>query len=345
MPRHRVQWIAVAVGSFAVVGCQQGGSGGQNATASAGVSVGDASPASSDAGARAARGKSRMFARHGGIGSSLFHAAHELDLTQAQLQALDKIEAALKADDESIRAAMTTFRADLIAGVKPGRLDVAKLTVDYGLVDKAIADHQSREAEALESLHTLLDATRRASLVASVRARVAERESRMGAWMKGKETDGGPPDSRKRRLERLTADLSLEPDQQKRVDAILAKARDLPNGAAMQSRWEERKNRTEGLLTTFAGDAFDAKTLDLTVLPGKTAHEALDHMVTFYAQLLPILYANQRDKLAESLDRPFGGGGHPGMPGAGPARTPADDMAFPFAEPVEPSEEPPAPAR
>ena len=103
----------------------------------------------------------------------------------------------------------------------------------------------------------------------------------------------------------------------------------------MQSRLEERKRRTESVLTAFSGDAFDAKTLDLTVLPGKTPHDAMDHMVAFFSKLLPILYANQRDKLADSLDRPFGAGGHPGTPGSVPTRSPADDIAFPYSEPVD----------
>ena len=53
------------------------------------------------------------------------------------------------------------------------------------------------------------------------------------------------------------------------------------------------------------------------------------HVVAFFAQLLPILHPDQRDKLAASLDRavrrPRGD--------ATQTRTPADDMAFPFSEP------------
>ena len=343
MRRHQVQWMIVPVALIVAVGCQQNGGG--NSAPSASVSPAAASQASSVA-PRVAAARSRpTFAGHGGIASSLFHAAHDRDLTQAQQRSLDKIEGALKGDDESIRAAMTTFRADLMAGVKPGKLDTAKLTADDGLVDKAIADHQLREAEALDSRHALLDLTQRTTFVASVRVKLAERETRMTGWMRGKGADGATLDWNKRRLEKLTTDLTtLERDQQKHVAAIFAKASDPPNAASMQSRWDDRKKRAEALLTSFANDAFDAKTLDLTVQPGKTAHEPMDQMVAFFSGLLPILYANQRDMLAESLDRPFGGGGHSGMPGGAPVRGPADDIAFPFAEPLE-SEEPSAPAR
>lgn len=344
MRRHQLSSIVAAAVWLAAVGCQQGSVG--DAAPSTSVSSQSAASQASSTAMHAARPKPRRpFARHGGIGSSLFHAAHDLDLTAAQQQTLDKLEAALKADDESVRAAMTAFRADLIAGVKPGRLDLAKLAVDDAMVDKAIAEHQSVEAGALDSLHALLDTSQRANLVASIRTKMADRESRMGGWMKGRDADGGAWDPGKRRLDRLSTDLSLEPDQQKRLAAILVKASDLPDAAALQSRWEERKKRADNVLTRFATDTFEAKTLDLTVLPGKSAHEAMDHMVSFFSQLLPILYANQRDKLAESLDRPFGGGGHVGGPGA-PTRSPADDIAFPFAEPAESQgEDAPANAR
>jgi len=326
MRSHRTQLlstIVAAAASFATAGCQQNPGGDTAPMAS--VSSGSAAQAFSVA--RANRPKSRtLFARHGGLGSSLFRGAHDLDLTHGQQQSLDKLEAILKAGDDGVRAAMAAFRADLVAGVRPGRLDPAKLAAADALVDKAVAEHQAKEAEALDALHALLDPSQRAALVESVR---------MAGWTKGKD-DAGAADPSKRRLERLTADLSLDPDQQRQAAGILAKTNDLPSGPAMRSRWEERKKRAENVLATFAGDAFDAKTLDLTVLPGKTPHDAMDHIVSFLSKLLPILYANQRDKLADSLDRPFGAGGQPGAPGSAFTRGPADDIAFPYSEPAEP---------
>jgi hypothetical protein len=276
-----------------------------------------------------------MFGRHGGIANGLFRAAHEQGLKDDQKSSLDTIEANLKTDDEGVRTAMTAFRADLVAGVRGGKLDTAKLTADNVLVDKAIANHQAKEAEALDSLHALLDSTQRASLVASVRSRQAEREVRMGGWMLAKESDGGAPDWAKRRVDKLTADLGLDADQQKQVAAILAKASDPPSADGMKSRWDEMKKRMDALLAAFASDTFDAKTTDLTIMPGKTAHDPMDHMVIFFSKLLPLLHPDQRDKLATGLDKPFGSGGGPGMRGGMQGRGPADDIVFPFEEPVD----------
>jgi len=314
--------------------CDQSSSGASATAASASASA-SAAPAASAAKPHA------NFGHHGGIAAGLFHATNDLPLTDAQKASLDKMESTLKADDDGVRTAMKAFRTDLLAGVKAGKIDTAKMTTDDTVVDKAIADHQDKEAAALNSLHALLDPTQRTTVVAAVRAKQAERETRMAGWMKAKEADGGPPDWGKKRLDKLTADLTLDAGQQKQVAAILSKASDPPNGDGMQSRWDDRKKRVDALLTAFAGDPFDAKKADLTVMPGKTAHDPMDHMVAFFTQLLPILHADQRDKLAASMDRPFGA--HDGPPGPGgpngpqgmPLHHPVDDIAFPFIEPVE----------
>jgi hypothetical protein len=340
--RHRVQWFVLSV-SFVAIGCQQSSDGSTGANAKA--SVTEALQAPSAVPSAAVAKPRSVFRRHGGIASGLFRAAHDLDLAQAPQNALGTIEANLKADDDGIRAAMKVFRADLVVGVKAGKLDSAKLTADDGVVEEAIANHKAKEAEALDSLHALLDAAQRTTLVASVRAKQAERESRMTDWIKAKEADGAAPDWSKKRLDKLTADLALDPAQQSQVAAILAKASDPPSRTGFQSRLDERQKRTDALLTAFAGDTFDAKTLDLSILPGKTAREPFDHIVAFVSKLLPILHPDQRDKFAASLDRPFGWGGHPGVSGEAPARSPTDDIAFPFNEPIDnPGEARPAAA-
>jgi hypothetical protein len=61
----------------------------------------------------------------------------------------------------------------------------------------------------------------------------------------------------------------------------------------------------------------------------------MDHMATFFSKLLPILHPDQRDKLATELDKPFGFGGGPGMRRGMQGRGPADDIVFPFEEPID----------
>jgi Spy/CpxP family protein refolding chaperone len=328
MSKHAL-WVILPIALAAGCNESSSGNGASAASASASLPLADAAPAAS--------AKPRpAFGHHGGIAASLFHAAHDLTLTRDQMDSLDKIEAGLKADDDGIRTAMKAFRTDLLAGVRAGKLDTAKLTSDDAIVDKAISDHKDKEAAALDSLHTLLDPSQRAALVAAVRAKEADREARMAGWMKAKAADGGAVDLGKRRLERLTADLALDASQQKQVAAILTKASDPPDAAGMQARWDDVKRRTESLLTAFAGTTFDAKKADLTILPGKTAHDPMDHVVALFTQLLPILRPEQREKLAASVDRPLGAHDAPGAAPSASVRHPVDDIAFPFEEPGDP---------
>jgi Spy/CpxP family protein refolding chaperone len=320
------------------VGCDQSSSGSPPApvaSASAAPSVAAAS-ASASAGPVGSATPHPTFGRHGGIAAGLFRATNDLVLTQAQRDSLEKLEPTLTADDDGIRNAMKGFRADLIAGVKAGKIDTAKMTADDVVIDKAFSDHHDKETAALDSLHTLLEPAQRTRVVATVREMQAKREGRMTSWMKDKDSDGGPLDWNKKRLDKMTADLTLDAGQQTKIAAILAKANDPPNAAAMQQRWDDAKKRMDALLTAFAADPFDAKKADLTILPGKTAHDPMDHMAAFFTQLLPVLHPDQRDKLAASMDRPFGAREDPSAaPSAMPARGPLDDIAFPFVEPGE----------
>jgi hypothetical protein len=335
MRTHALLCIWMTGASIAVLGCQESCGGSSTAPIASSAAPLSAPQASASASA-AEKPRQRHFGRHGGIAASLFRLAHDLpNLSQAQDESLGKIEAMLKADDDGIRTAMKSFRGDLVAGVRAGKLDTGKLTGDDGIIDKAIADHQSKEAEALDSLHSLLTPVQRPALLANVRAKQADHEAHMNDWMQGKGGDGGTVDWSKKRLDKLTTDLTLDAGQQKQVAAILAKPTDVPNAAGMQARWAERKTKVDALLTAFAGDPFDAKKLDLGMMPGKAAHEPMDHMVAYYTQLLPILHPDQRDKLATSMDKPFGadrrgpGGGAAAGGGAG------DDISFPFYEPEE----------
>jgi Spy/CpxP family protein refolding chaperone len=332
---HRARWLLLSIAPLVALGCDKTVGDAPPPTGSASASLVAATASASAAPSGSARKPRGMFGRHGGIAGSLFRAAHELDLKEGKTASLDALEVGLKADDEGVRAAMKAFRADLIAGIRTGKLDTPKLAADNVVIDKAIADHQAKEAEALDSLHALLDSTQRTALVESVRTRQTEREARMGRWMLAKEADGGAPDWAKRRLDKLTDDLVLDAGQQKQVAALFVKANDPPGAVGMKSRWDNTRARLDALLTAFAGDAFDARKADLTVLPGKTAHEPMEHMATFFSQLLPILRIDQRSKLATDLDKPFGVGGGPGARGGPQGRGPADDIVFPFEEPVD----------
>lgn len=265
----------------------------------------------------------------------LFRAARELtDLKDSQKATLDKVEDPLKKDDPM--AAMPEFMGihdDMIAGVKAGKIDMAKMTAHYAAIDKLTQGRRDKENEALNGLYAALDATQRKTLAAAVRAKQAA----LAADAKPAMPDAGAADWTKRRLDRMTKDLGLDDAQQRSAGALLAKQ---PGPAAMDAMRTDSKKRLEALLVAFEKDGFDAKMLDLSMMAGKKPHDMIDQQVGFTNALLAILKADQRDKLAATMEKPRGGGMGGGGPGGmgGPGGKPemrgpgAGGFGNPFAQ-------------
>jgi Spy/CpxP family protein refolding chaperone len=321
---HRA--VCVVLPLALLVACDNS-SGGANATPSATASVPAASSAPvatispSAAAAAAASASAAAFMakattrRHVGLAGVLLRGAYELNLTDEQKATLDKLEDGIYPDPGATPwVAIRAFHADLVAGIRAAKLDNTKLSADYVAIDKAVQAAQAREADALNGLHAALDATQRQTLVDQVKAKRAAREARERPPVG---PDGGTIDMSKRRLDRLTAELTLDDTQQKTVAGLLA--RDTATSpAAVAARREASQKRVEALLTEFVKDTFDAKKVDLTT-GAKTPHDAVEHSATFTGALLATLHPDQREKLAMRTERM----------GARPSRTFEDyDGAF-----------------
>jgi Spy/CpxP family protein refolding chaperone len=237
----------------------------------------------------------RMHARRGaGIAGMLLHAAHDLDLKDAQKATLEKLAEELHGAGP--RKELKELHTSLIAEVKAGKIDTAKLSASYDAIDKAVADRHDKEIEVLNGLYAALDPAQRKALVAAVKAKQAAREAHMAEREKKGEGDWS-----KRRLEHLTKELDLDAAEQKSVGALLEKG-DKPMAAAMATHREEAKKRMDAVLTAFEGEGFDAKKIELAG-PGKKLRERLEHHVQFLSQLLPLLKPEQREKLAASMEK------------------------------------------
>jgi Spy/CpxP family protein refolding chaperone len=132
-----------------------------------------------------------------------------------------------------------------------------------------------------------------------VKARHAERAEHRGERGFGKGQHHGERGGM--RAEFLAKKLDLDAAQQKAVEAIVAKRKDAP---APSMRGEEMKARMDGLLTAFAADGFSAAKLDFGPPAGASFDPALSH-ADFLAELLPVLRADQREKLAASMEHRF----------------------------------------
>jgi Spy/CpxP family protein refolding chaperone len=276
----------------------------ESASSAASASPEAIASASAAAAAAAASASARAFAakaasrHHVGLAGVLLKGAYEFPLNPDQRAALDKAEDQLYADNAtSPWTALKSYNGDLVAGIRAGKLDPAKLKTDYDAVDQAVQAGQGREADALNALHATLEAQQRQALAAQVKGR---REASMRRMPTA--ADGGPMDLVKNRLTRLTRQLGLDDAQQKSVGALLAKDTTL-TATAVQARRDAAQKQLETLLGEFAKDTFDAKKVDLAQGGAKTPHEQIEHHASFVGQLLPILHPDQREKLAVQTER------------------------------------------
>ncbi len=238
--------------------------------------------------------------RGGGVAGMLFRAAHDLELKDAQKATVEKLadqlhEAPVTAGGAPGQpgAEMKAYHAALVAQVRAGKIETAKLDPLQAAVDKGQQARKDKEAEALNGLYAALEPAQRKALVAAVRAKQAEHTEHKGEGPKAAD-----------RLAHLTKQLDLDAAQQKKLEPLLAK--DAPPVGH-----EEMKKHMDALLTAFEGDGFDAKKLETG---GPAAGKGMAQHAQFLTALLPILKPEQREKLALGMEKQRGGGDH-GEPG------------------------------
>jgi Spy/CpxP family protein refolding chaperone len=228
-----------------------------------------------------------------GLAGMFFRAAHDADLSEDQKAAVAKLEEPLQSD-AAPRREMAALHADLIASVKEGRMDTAKLAADEAAVAKMLSTREEEQRAALDGLHEVLTPAQRGAVADAVRA------------VRGRPPPAGPPpgatDWATRRLEHMKSLLVLDPDQMKQVAAVLA--REAPTPAAAQAHREAVNRQTEAVARAFESDSFDGKKLDLSASPGRKSTDAFDRQITYVASLLPILTPGQRDRFAALMEHP-----------------------------------------
>lgn len=260
--------------------------------ADAAAPEGDAGPA-----AEAPKAPKRPRRAHG-PGGMFLHAAMALELKDAQKDALKKLEATL--EQPAPLPEMKELHEGIVAGVKEGKLDKSKIDPKMDAVTKAMAAHHAKEIEVLNGIHAALEPAQRKALAEAVRKTHAERAEKHAA--KGR----GPGQAGKHHLERLTKQLDLDDAQQKKVEALLKAGAKDP-----KATMAEAKKRMESLLTAFEKDKFDASKLEIAKAGAKK--NPMKEHVELFAKLLPILKAEQREKLAATMS-----GGHGPHEGKGP---------------------------
>lgn len=271
-----------------------------------------------------------------GLAGAMYAAAAELELPADKKAALDKLDDGLGGGDPADPEASKALNAAMTEGVKAGKVELAKLEPSLAELDKAAAARKDAEIKALDALHEELDAAQRKALVESVKKRRAEREARFKDRGKPEPDKARDEERAKRRLERLSGELGLDADQQKKVEPILAKHDPGREGPKAGGGRDEMQKRMDALLAAFEKDTFSAAKLDFGA-DAKRYREMAKKQAEYLNALLAVIKPEQRDKLAATLaDRARGPRGRgpwgprPGRPMGGPMGGPppaADDPA------------------
>jgi Spy/CpxP family protein refolding chaperone len=258
---------------------------------------------------------------HGGPSVMLFQAARALDLNDEQKAKIDAAEktahaGASDASRDALKTATKDLHDDLVAGIKAGKVDTSKLEPRYVALEKIAGETHAREADALNALHAALDTTQRKAVTANVRAKQAAREAKMAhrdGADGGVARDGGGPDggkgiwTSKHSVDRLTRGLDLDADQQKKVDALVAKEDAMKTARPDPA---DIKKNVEAMLVAFEKDTFDAKKLD--AFDAKKVRAPMEQETHLLVGLVPILKPEQREKLVAKMEKgasPHGGRG------------------------------------
>lgn len=246
---------------------------------------------------------------HGnGPAFTVLRAAGELTLKPEQKAKVEAAEKALQEgegtpkDHEDFKAASKELQAELAAGVRAGKLDLAKIGPKVTAMEQISKARHDRQATAVRAAHEALEPAQRKLLAETLRAKQAKEFAE-------KETDATARRSRGRTAQ-FTRGLDLTPEQKTKIDAIAAK--DDTSGVTKR---EETKKRWEEFLSAFEKDTLDTSKVEL--FGGKASRAAVEGDALLLADIAPVLTPDQREKLAGHLDRAaqHGGPGGPGGPG------------------------------
>ncbi len=243
--------------------------------------------------------------RNAGRAGLLLNAVVALDVREPEkVQKLDAIGKSFKEEDGT-RDEAKAIHDELVSQVKAGKIDNAKLEPLYVALEKGAKEAHDKEVTALDGIYAALVPLERKVVVEDIRKKVAARESHMPK----EQADAGAPRG-PNVVDRMTKNLGLDEAQQKKAAAIVP----TDERKKMLADHEEDKKQLEALLSAFEKDGFDAKKV-----PGrdpKKARVLFQEQAKVFAQLVPILKPEQREKLAAGMQNAKGLGGH-GGPGPG----------------------------
>jgi hypothetical protein len=228
---------------------------------------------------------SALTAQAAGPGGFFLKAVDSLTLRADQQQAVTAIRANLYAQNAPARAARAKLGAEVIRQVRAGAIDHSLLQPLADQVAAAAGATKPAFQQAVQQLHDTLDASQRAELVATLRARATE--ARGNGEMKG-------------HMARMKADLALTDEQSNAIHAQMHRAF-AGRGEEGHADHLQMKARMETLAAAFQSDTFDAKALDVGEHGAGGAQRMMGMAGGFLDAAVPVLTPAQREVLVTKI--------------------------------------------
>jgi Spy/CpxP family protein refolding chaperone len=227
---------------------------------------------------------------HGGVGQFVAMSLDTLGVTPEQQATIEKIQATLRSKLQPARTADKKIIGLLADGIAAGKIDKAKVDAAIAQLDATSGTVHAATVEALDQLHAALNDAQRSALVDKVKAH-------WQVWQQANEsTAGGNEAPEHGRLDDLTRDLSLTPDQVEKIRTDL-------HAVKTPEHLDPDKvtARLDAFGTAFESPTFEAKTLKGSEFNPHLASWGATRMARFYETATPALTPDQRTKLAEHL--------------------------------------------
>jgi Spy/CpxP family protein refolding chaperone len=294
----------VLLAGLALAGCDESSGGGAGA---ASASASAAPPAASSMSRPAPVGSAQTVGaddtvneslrnyhrhHHGGLASFISMAIDTLGLDEAKKAAVTKIQTDLRAKTAPARDAEHDLLSTLADGIAAGKIDTTKVDAAVEKVATASAGDHAATSDALTQLHDTLSSAERTALVDKVNAH-------WQVWRKVNVDEKSASPDKGSRLGKLTALLTLTPDQVTKITTALGA--DAPATPKNDPKAEDAY--IQAFATAFVADKFDPKSLtpSATASAGHVARHGEARVAHFYEAVTPVLTPDQRTKLSAHI--------------------------------------------
>jgi Spy/CpxP family protein refolding chaperone len=232
---------------------------------------------------------------HGGFAMFIAMSLDSLGTSPEQDAAIKKAQGDLHAKMQPAHDAEKNVLTTLASGVAAGSVNQAAVDAAIAQVSSAAAGVHDAVADTLNSIHATLTPAQRVALVGKI-------EAHLHVWREANsEDEPAEKDAHGGHLGALAKELGLAPDQ---VEKIRTAFKASMTGSPSHFDAQEAEAHLKAFAAAFESDSFDAK--KMTTGGAANAHMAafgLTRMARFYEAAVPVLTADQRAKLADSLRR------------------------------------------